>query len=554
MAEVPPQVRPPVRPSVLRGPKIVLAAGAHDALSAKLAEEAGFDAIWASGFGISAVQAVPDANILTLTETLEAVRRIVDAVRIPVIADCDNGYGNAINVMRTVGEFERAGAAGICIEDNEFPKRCSFYAGVRRELVPVEEHARKIAAATAARRRTDFAVIARTEAFIAGLGLDEALRRATAYAEAGADAVLVHSKAKDLAELRAFTAAWSLPVPLVAVPTTYPTVAAEELERAGFRMVIFANQALRAAIVAMRATLGDIRRSGCAADVEGRIASLEDVYALVGVPELKANEQRFLFAGEEAPRAVILAAGYEPQLMPLIQDRPKAMLEVKGRSILERQLDTLHCYGIRDVVVVRGYKKEQVAVPGVTFVDNDRFAETGELFSLFRAERMLDRPFVLLYGDIIFEPAILEKLLHAKADVAVVVDRAFHDSHRAGMPAPAGPLDLVVTETPSNGRRFVAPEGGSRVLRIGPEVAADEAHGEFIGMAMFSAAGAEALRAIHAELAGERAEGLEWASVTQILQALVDRGHPVIAVDIHKGWMEVDSFEDYRRAWAEVTR
>src|SRR2546426_5100558 len=128
---------------LLRGPGIVLAAGAHDALSAKLAEQAGFDAIWAGGFGISAVQAVPDANILTLTETLEAVRRIVDTVGIPVVADCDNGYGNAINVMRTAAEFERAGAAGICIEDNEFPKRCSFYAGVRRDLVPAEEHARK---------------------------------------------------------------------------------------------------------------------------------------------------------------------------------------------------------------------------------------------------------------------------------------------------------------------------------------------------------------------------------------------------------------------------
>src|SRR2546427_10358602 len=110
---------------LLRGPGIVLAAGAHDALSAKLAEQAGFDAVWASGFGISAVQAVPDANILTLTETLEAVRRIVDAVGIPVVADCDNGYGNAINVMRTVGEVERAGAAGGCVEDNDFPQPCS---------------------------------------------------------------------------------------------------------------------------------------------------------------------------------------------------------------------------------------------------------------------------------------------------------------------------------------------------------------------------------------------------------------------------------------------
>src|SRR2546426_6862422 len=198
---------------------VLLAAGAHDALSAKLAEEAGFDAIWASGFGISAVQAVPDANILTLTETLEAVRRIVDAVKIPVVADCDNGYGNAINVMRTVGEFERAGAAGVCIEDNDFPKRCSFYAGVRRDLVPADEHARKIEAATAVRRDPGFAVIARTEALIAGLGVEDALGRARAYAAAGADAVLVHSKASDFGELASFARVWDGRVPLGAVPT-----------------------------------------------------------------------------------------------------------------------------------------------------------------------------------------------------------------------------------------------------------------------------------------------------------------------------------------------
>src|SRR5438128_1948187 len=224
---------------LLRGPGVVLAAGAHDALSAKLAEEAGFDAIWASGFGISAVQAVPDANILTLTETLDAVRRIVDAVDIPVIADCDNGYGNAINVMRTAGEFERAGAAGICIEDNEFPKRCSFYAGVRRDLVPAGEHARKIEAATAARRDPGFLVIARTEALIVGLGLEEALRRARAYADAGADGILVHSKSSNFGELSEFATAWDRTVPLVAVPTTYGGVSLEELAAAGFGMAIF---------------------------------------------------------------------------------------------------------------------------------------------------------------------------------------------------------------------------------------------------------------------------------------------------------------------------
>src|SRR5207247_2399654 len=187
------------------------------------------------------------ANILTLTETLEAVRRIVDAVRIPVVADCDSGYGNAINVMRTVGEFERAGAAGICIEDNDFPKRCSFYAGVRRDLVAVDEHARKIEAATAARRDPGFAVIARTEALIAGLGIDEALARARAYAAAGADAVLVHSKASDFGELASFARGWDGRVRLVAVPTTYPGGRPAELHGAGFRSAVFGTPALRAA-------------------------------------------------------------------------------------------------------------------------------------------------------------------------------------------------------------------------------------------------------------------------------------------------------------------
>src|SRR5215475_1475311 len=535
-------------------PGVVLAAGAHDALSAKLAEEAGFGAIWASGFGISAVQAVPDANILTLTETLEAVRRICDAVSVPVVADCDNGYGNAINVMRTASEFERAGAAGICIEDNEFPKRCSFYAGVRRDLVPAEEHARKIEAACSARHRRDFTVIARTEALIAGLGLEEALRRAQAYAEAGADAVLVHSKEPDFSELRRFGELWTLDVPLVAVPTTYPGVGLDELSAAGFRMSIFANQPLRAAIVAMRDALRTLRETGRASSVDDRIVPLEEVYRLVGVPELKANEQRFLFAGAEPPKAIILAAGFEPQLLPLTQDRPKTMLEVKGRTILERQVEALGRVGIRDVVVVRGYKKEQVTAPGVRFVDNDRYAETGELHSLLQAEADLDGPCVVLYGDIIFEEPVLEKLVRSQADVAVVVDRAFADTLRAGLPLPPGPLDLVITETPPNGRRFVAPEGGSRVLRIGPEVTPEDAHGEFIGLAMLSATGARLLREVHAELDSSRAEGLERSSITHILQALIDRGHPVVAVEIHKGWMEIDSFDDYRRAWAEVAR
>jgi isocitrate lyase len=171
-------------------PGVVLVAGAHDALSAKLAEEAGFDAVWASGFGISAVQAVPDANILTLTETLEAVRRICDAVTIPVVADCDNGYGNAINVMRTVREYIQTGVAGIHIEDQVFPKRCGHIAG--KTIIPLEAAVGKYRAAIDTRNQLnpDFVIIARTDAYGAvGGSLEEAIRRGRAYADAGVDLV-----------------------------------------------------------------------------------------------------------------------------------------------------------------------------------------------------------------------------------------------------------------------------------------------------------------------------------------------------------------------------
>jgi phosphoenolpyruvate phosphomutase len=343
------------------------------------------------------VQAVPDANILTLTETLEAVRRICDAVSIPVVADCDNGYGNAINVIRTASEFERAGAAGICIEDNEFPKRCSFYAGVRRDLVPADEHARKIEAACSARRSPDFASSHAPR--LSSPGSVSTRRCRARVRQAGAtQCSCTRGAASRSAALRARAGAGRrASVPLVAVPP--PDVGPDELS-GRFRSHL-ANQPLRAAIVAMRDALLRLRESGRASSVDDRIVPLEEVYRLVGVPELKANERRFLFAGVEAPKAIILAAGFEPQLLPLTQDRPKTMLEVKGKSILERQVEALGRLGIRDVVVVRGYQKDQVTAPGVRFVDNDRFADTGELYSLFCAETELTGPCVVLYGDMI---------------------------------------------------------------------------------------------------------------------------------------------------------
>ena len=351
---------------LLSAPGLVPAVGAHDALSAKLIEAAGFPVVWSSSFTVSAAQrAMPDVNLLTMTENLEAARHIDNAVGIPVIADCDNGYGNAVNVVRTVEEYERAGIAGLCIEDNIFPKKCSLYPGMRRELVSIEEHAGKIRAALQARRDPATVIISRTEALIAGWGMHEALARAHAYAEAGADMVLMHSKAPTAAEVLEFMRLWDGSVPIVVVPTLYPSVTFDELEGAGIKLVIWANQVLRGAVRGMQATLETLRQARRLDALDPHIVPLEEIYRHVGVNEFKEIEAAFLPRGASDARAVIIAAGSGKSLLPLTQDRPKCMLDIKGRTVLERQLATLRSCGIQEIAVVRGYRKDTVSASGV---------------------------------------------------------------------------------------------------------------------------------------------------------------------------------------------
>lgn len=277
--------------------KVAVLAGAHDALSARLIEETGFDGVWASSFGMSlASRCMPDADLLTMSESLEIVRNMVLAVRVPVVADCNAGWGNAINVMRMVRDFEDAGVAGICIEDNPFPKRCSLYRDWERRLVSTEEMGGKVRAAKAAQRDRDFVVIARCEALIADEGVEAALERTNAYVEAGADAVLVH--AREFAPLRSFVAQWCGAAPLVVVPTLFAHVSLDELQRLGFQLAILPNQAVRAATRAIRNVLEVMRAAGTGAAVDDDIASLEEVYELVDLASLREAERDFATAFE----------------------------------------------------------------------------------------------------------------------------------------------------------------------------------------------------------------------------------------------------------------
>ena len=274
------------------GPVVMV--GAHDALSAMLIERYGFDAVWVSGLGVSTMaHALPDLNLITMSEALEAAIRMDRATDLPVIADCDNGYGGLTNVVRTVHEYERAGIAGICIEDNLFPKRNSLYRGESRlELIPAAEQARRLRAAKEAQDDDGFFVIARVEALIAGYGVEDACERADAYADAGADAILIHSRDKSLQEIEGFLARWSGvgEVPLVAVPTLFPTFSAKELHAKGFTVVILANQPMRAAVRAMEETLRTMAEHGTAASVDPTISPVDHVFELVDTRAVIAME------------------------------------------------------------------------------------------------------------------------------------------------------------------------------------------------------------------------------------------------------------------------
>ncbi len=278
----------------LASDRAVVAIGAHDALTARLVASYGFDAVWVSGLGVATMAyAIPDLNLTTMSETLEAAVRIDRATDLPVIADCDNGFGGLNNVVRTLVEFEAAGISAISIEDNLFPKRNSLYTGEsKRELIPVEEQARRLRAAKVAQDGDGFVLIARVESLIAGHGVEDACRRADAYVDAGVDAILIHSRDKTLGEIEGFLASWSGvgQVPLVAVPTLFPTFTDSELRAKGFNLIILANQPMRAAVSAIESTLETLARERRASAVDPHIASVDHVFELVGTAEAIARE------------------------------------------------------------------------------------------------------------------------------------------------------------------------------------------------------------------------------------------------------------------------
>lgn len=279
---------------ILYSDKLEFLMEAHNGISAKIVEEVGFKGIWGSGLSISGSLGVRDNNEASWTQVLDILEFMSDTTTIPILLDGDTGYGNFNNARRLVRKLEQLHIAGVCIEDKIFPKTNSFINGETQPLASIEEFCGKIKAMKDTQEDEDFMVVARVEAFIAGLGLDEALKRAEAYRKAGADAILVHSKKSDFKEIEAFMKEWSGRHPVVIVPTKYYTTATNEFRKVGISTAIWANHNLRASITAMQNISKQILKDESLIQVEKSIVSVQEIFRLQNAEELQQAEKKYL--------------------------------------------------------------------------------------------------------------------------------------------------------------------------------------------------------------------------------------------------------------------
>ena len=273
---------------LLQSPELGFLLEAHNGVSARIGEEAGFKALWAGGLCMSAQYGVRDSNEASWTQVLEMLEFMADACSVPILLDGDTGYGNFNNVRRLVRKLEQRGVAAVCIEDKLYPKTNSFIDGNKQELAEIDEFCSRIKAGKDAQQDDDFSIITRVEAFIAGWGLGEALKRAEAYHAAGADGILIHSALSQPGEVLAFKREWGDRCPVVIVPTKYYATPTDVFRDAGFSMAIWANHMLRAAIDAMQSCADTLAAEQDLRSVEDHIVPVAEIFRLQGASELQA--------------------------------------------------------------------------------------------------------------------------------------------------------------------------------------------------------------------------------------------------------------------------
>ena len=524
---------------LLASPQLEFILEAHNGISARIVEEAGFKGIWASGLALAAQFGVRDNNEASWTQVVDMVEFMADVTHIPILLDGDTGYGNFNNMRRLVRKLEQRGVAGVCIEDKLFPKTNSFIDGERQELADIDEFCGKIAAGKDSQSDDDFCVVARIEAYIAGWDTREALRRASAYHAAGADAILVHSARSTPDQILEFAREWAQRTPLVIVPTKYYSAPTATFREARISLVIWANHLIRSAVDAMQETARQIHADQTLVAVEDQIASVKEIFRLQGADELAQAERRYVYETRREARAIILAASRGEGLDDLTVSRPKVMLPVNGKPLLKRLVERCRKQQIDSVVVVAGYKAEHIDVGGIDIVHNPRYAETGELSSLACARPQFCDDMVVMYGDLIFRSYVLRGLVESDRELTVVVDSQHTNT------TPSGTPDYAYCSA-GDDRSLWGRDALLKRISASREEQGVVADGRWIGMLRTRARGREWLESALESLAATPA--FERLGMGALLNHIVAQGHPVRVIYIHGHWLDVNSLRDLETA------
>ncbi|MYH69843.1 MAG: NTP transferase domain-containing protein, partial [Gammaproteobacteria bacterium] len=367
--------------------------------------------------------------------------------------------------------------------------------------------------------------------------MDEALKRASAYCEAGADAILIHSRQSRADEILAFAGAWDGSCPLVIVPTKYYSTPVDVFRKAGVSLVIWANQMIRASVRAMENTSREIFEQQSLVDVEDIITEVDNIFRLQGADELLRAQERYLNSAGEC-RALVLAASRGNNLYELTEDRPKAMLNIRGKPLLQRLVDEFKKRSVNDITVIAGYKSEALDLNGIDMRLNTRYESTGELYSLACARDKFSDDMVIIYGDLLFRSYILQDLLEHDGEIVIVVDSLINETEITGAP------DYVWCDRPDDRSMFMQ---DVRLQRVGEEKLPDDPpSGRWTGMMRTRSRGRLWLEQALDEL--EALSGFDKLTLPDLLNHLTRSSRPVTVHYINGHWLDVNSVNDIDRA------
>jgi phosphoenolpyruvate phosphomutase len=390
-------------------------------------------------------------------------------------------------------------------------------------------------------------IIARIESLIAGKPMEDALSRATQYLQAGVDGIMIHSKSKNPDEIMEFAKKYqvilndlNLKKPLVCVPTTYNKITEDELSAAGFNIVIYANHLLRSAYQAMMETAKTLLRNQRSLEADPLCSPVREIFKTVGFLDVKEKDQQ----DEQTSNipVIIPAAGEDPVFKKILNGKPKAMLEIGGKTLIDHQVQSLSNANLADITLIAGYGKDNLHAEGINILENPDYQKGSLLNSLLIAKKKMVNGFIMLYSDILMEDHILSKLMECKEDIVLVAD----NSTQYHQPEEGNILDHIISKNHYKpARREIRFVSENVVANIGNKINPETATHEFIGLARFSKTGAEQFLETYSDVVNnftgqfQESEDISKLNFTDLIQEMIDRGFAVHYMEIHKGWLEI---------------